>query len=281
MKALTLLFILLTLTARADSARMQAEFPLDSSRVYDIPVTYQDGVTTIIFPGTITSLRAGKIDQSDANNPGASFDVDFPKGQDGFAFFSLRAHNKDAHDVLTVLFEGKAYNLRLTASDGPLYAVRFDRDQTIPGQPDGHRKPVDSARLMSMLDQVKAAPLLTPTHPEAFYDVTSYQFRDSDGKASPLVMHYDGFDCRVIQVTRFDQDDTDVFYLELENFTDKQIAYSPGDIAVRLSGKIYPASIADAPASCSRTIRALLTSPSRVARTAVATTRNRIITGMC
>jgi len=47
-------------------------------------------------------------------------------------------------------------------------------------------------------------------------------------------------------VWRFEQDDTLIFRMELENTSDRAIYYKPQDLAVRLEDRIYTQSLADA-----------------------------------
>jgi hypothetical protein len=61
-----------------------------------------------------------------------------------------------------------------------------------------------------------------------------------------LATYYEGFTVRIRDVWRFEQDDTLIFRLELENTTDQAIRYSSQDLAIRLENQIYPQSLADA-----------------------------------
>ena len=54
------------------------------------------------------------------------------------------------------------------------------------------------------------------------------------------------FKLLIRDVWRFEQEDTLVFRIELENSSDSTIYYKPQDLAVRLEDRIYTQSIADA-----------------------------------
>mgnify|MGYP003418185637 CR=1 FL=1 len=58
--------------------------------------------------------------------------------------------------------------------------------------------------------------------------------------------YYDKFKLLIRDVWRFEQEDTLVFRIELENSSDSTIYYKPQDLAVRLEDRIYTQSIADA-----------------------------------
>ena len=72
---------------------------------------------------------------------------------------------------------------------------------------------------------------------------------------SPVLLHavpntmnyYDNFKLLIRDVWRFEQEDTLIFRIELENTSSNTtINYKPQDLAVRLDNRIYTQSIADA-----------------------------------
>lgn len=227
MKNLALTF-LIAATAYAGPITQK---PLDEFVIYDIPVASKSGTTTIMFPSEISGLYAKSVAIQEQENAG--FVISFTPGN---FYFSIRALKPNAEDHLTVIFNRKAYVLHLKASDRPFYNVTFYQDQRT-GK-DGGRVVVVPERLLSLMDKAKAYPLFVKNHPEALAGVLH---------ASPgIANYYDNFTVRIRDVWRFEQEDTLIFRLELENTSDRAIYYNPQDLAVRLDERIYTQSLADA-----------------------------------
>jgi len=227
MKNLALTF-LIAATAYAGPITQK---PLDEFVIYDIPVASKSGTTTIMFPSEISGLYAKSVAIQEQENAG--FVISFTPGN---FYFSIRALKPNAEDHLTVIFNRKAYVLHLKASDRPFYNVTFYQDQRT-GK-DGGRVAVVPERLLSLMDKAKAYPLFVKNHPEALAGVLH---------ASPgIANYYDNFTVRIRDVWRFEQEDTLIFRLELENTSDRAIYYNPQDLAVRLDERIYTQSLADA-----------------------------------
>jgi len=222
------LSLLLAATAYAGPITQK---PLDEFVIYDIPVASKTGTTTIMFPSEISGLFAKSIAAQEQENAG--FLISFTPGN---FYFTIRALKKDAEDHLTVIFNRKAYVLHLTACEKPFYNVTFYQDER--KAKDGGRTAIVPERLLSLMDKAKAYPLFEKNHPDALAGVLH---------AVPgITNYYDGFNVRVRDVWRFEQDDTLIFRLELENTTDRAIYYKPQDLAVRLDERIYTQSLADA-----------------------------------
>jgi len=205
--------------------------PLDEFVIYTVPVANKSGTTTIMFPSEISGLYAKSVSTQEQENAG--FLITFTPGN---FYFTIRALKPDAEDHLTVIFNRKAYVLHLQASEKPTYNLTFYQDER-QGK-DGGRVPVVPERLLGLLDKAKAYPLLAKEAPEALAGVMH---------AVPgLATYYEGFTVRIRDVWRFEQDDTLIFRLELENTTDQAIRYSPQDLAIRLENQIYPQSLVDA-----------------------------------
>jgi len=220
------LSLLLVATAYAGPITQK---PLDEFVIYDIPVASKSGTTTIMFPSEISGLYAKTVAVQEQENAG--FLISFTPGN---FYFSIRALRKDAEDHLTVIFNRKAYVLHLTASDTPFYNVTFYQDERKGS--DGTR--IVPERLLSLMDKAKAYPLFAANHPDALAGVL---------QASPAVTnYYEGFTVRIRDVWRFEQEDTLIFRVELENTSDQPISYKPQDLAVRLDDRIYTQSLADA-----------------------------------
>lgn len=223
--------ILALLTAATAFAGPITQKPLDEFVIYDIPVAQKTGTTTIMFPSEISGLYAKSISTQEQENAG--FLISFTPGN---FYFTIRALKKDAEDHLTVIFNRKAYVLHLTASEKPFYNVTFYPDER-QGK-DGGKIAVVPERLLSLMDKAKAYPLLAKDAPDAVAGVLH--------AAPALATFYEGFNVRVRDVWRFEQDDTLIFRLELENTTDRAVRYNPRDLAVRLEDRIYTQSLVDA-----------------------------------
>jgi hypothetical protein len=223
----TLSFFLLPLALYAGPI---AQKPLDEFVIYDVPVAFKSGATTIMFPSQISGLYAKTVATQEQENAG--FLITFTPGN---FYFTIRALKRDAEDHLTVIFNRKAYVLHLTASDHPFYNLTFFQDDR--RGKDG-KIAIVPERLLSLMDKAKAYPLFTANQPDALAGVLH--------AAPDLTNYYDGFTVHVRDVWRFEEEDTLIFRVELENTSDRAIAYKPQDLAVRLEERIYTQSLADA-----------------------------------
>jgi hypothetical protein len=223
-----ILSLLLVATAYA---RPISQKPLDEFVIYDIPVAHKTGTTTIMFPSEISGLYAKSVSVQEQENAG--FLITFTPGN---FYFTIRALKSDAEDHLTVIFNRKAYVLHLKASDKPSYNVTFYQDER-QGK-DAGRVAVVAERLLALMDKAKAYPLLVKDAPEALAGVLH--------SGSVLTNYYEGFTVRVRDVWRFEQDDTLIFRLELENTTDRAVRYNRQDLAIRVEDRIYTSSLVDA-----------------------------------
>jgi hypothetical protein len=203
---------------------------LDEFIIYDIPVASKTGTTTVMFPSEISGLFAKSVAVQDQENAG--FLISFTPGN---FYFTIRALKKDAEDHLTVIFNRKAYILHMTASEHPFYNVTFYQEER--NGKDG-RIGVLPERILSLMDKAKAYPLLLKAEPDGLAGVAH---------ASPAITnYYKDFSVRILDVWRFEEEDTLIFRLELVNETDQPIYYKPQDLAVRLDERIYTQSLADA-----------------------------------
>jgi hypothetical protein len=204
--------------------------PLDDFVIYDVPVAYRSGTTTIMFPSQISGLFAKTVSTQEQENAG--FLISFTPGN---FYFTIRALKKDAEDHLTVIFNRKAYVLHITASEQPFYNLTFFQDDR--RGKDGKMEVIPE-RLLSLMDKAKAYPLFVKSQPDALAGVLH--------AVPDTINYYDGFTVRVRDVWRFEEEDTLIFRVELENTTDRTIYYKPQDLAVRLEERIYTQSLADA-----------------------------------
>lgn len=224
-------FVLFFLLASAVYAGPITQKPLDEFVIYDVPVAHKTGTTTIMFPSEISGLYAKSVSTQEQEN--ANFLITFTPGN---FYLTIRALKADAEDHLTVIFNRKAYVLHLKASEKPFYNITFYQDER--QSKEGGRTAVVPERLLSLMDKAKAYPLLAMHHPEALAGV----LHANPGITTP----YEGFEVRIREVWRFEQDDTLIFRLELENTTDQPVRYNRQDLALRLEDRIYTQSLVDA-----------------------------------
>jgi hypothetical protein len=203
--------------------------PLDEFVIYNIPVALQSGNTTILFPSVISGLYAKSVAVQEQAN--ADFVLSFTPGN---FYFAVRALKKDAQDHLTVIYNRKAYVLHLSASEKPFYSVTLFHG----GNTHAAARPVVPERLLSLLDKAKAYQLFQKDHPDALAGVLH---------ATPnATNYYDNFRVITRDVWRFEEEDTLIFRIDLENTSESTIYYKPQDLAVRLEDRIYTQCLADA-----------------------------------
>jgi hypothetical protein len=229
------------------------QVPLDNYVITRVPVATGKGNTTIMFPSPIQALYASRCAFQEQSN--ADFLLDFQPGQ---YWFTVRALKRDVEDFITVIYERKAYVIRINASETPLYTVSFFHQGRSDGGLSGMR-PVSPARLLSLLDKAKAYNLFLQQEPDAVAGV----LYDRPSR----VCIYPKFRVVIDEVFRFEEDDTLVFSLTLENQTDTPIYYSPEGFAVQLKTNIYTASVVDAsgimpPQSATNALFAITGTPS-------------------
>jgi hypothetical protein len=223
------IFIGFGLLVQSLAANEIAQKRLDEFVIYNLPIAFKSGNTTVLFPSAISGLYAKSVAVQEQAN--ADFVISFTPGN---YYFTIRALKPEAKDHLTVIYNRKAYVLRLSASEKPFYAVTFFQDE----RPRGAARPVIPERLLCLLDKAKAYPLFKANYP----DVLEGVLHDTPNTTN----YYDNFKLLIRDVWRFEEEDTLVFRIELENPSDTTIYYKPQDLAVRLEDRIYIQSIADA-----------------------------------
>ena len=223
------IFLAFGLLVQSLQAREIVQKPLDEFVIYNLPIAFKSGNTTVLFPSAISGLYAKSVAVQE--QPNADFLISFTPGN---CYFTVRALKQDAEDHLTVIYNRKAYVLRLSGSEKPFYAVTFFQDASYRGT----ARPVVPERLLSLMDKAKAYPLFERDYPDALAGVLH--------AAPNATNYYDKFKLLIRDVWRFEQEDTLVFRIELENSSDSTIYYKPQDLAVRLEDRIYTQSIADA-----------------------------------
>jgi len=107
--------------------------------------------------------------------------------------------------------------LHLSASEKPFYSVTFFHG----GNTRGAARPVVPERLLSLLDKAKAYPLFQKNHPDALAGVLH--------AAPSATNYYDNFRVITRDVWRFEEEDTLIFRIDLENTSDRtHLLQTPG-----------------------------------------------------
>lgn len=231
MKYFLLLSLLFVSTAFARKPIVQKE--LDELVVYSIPVALDKGNTTFLFPSSISALFASKTAPQNQPNVDPDFLISFEPGN---SFFAVRALKPEAEDYLTVVYNRKSYVIRIKADPQPHYTVTFYAVQSSAKGKSSSFVPPE--RLIALLDKAKLYPALKKHEPDASSGVEH---------AKPAcINYYPRFRVFLEDVWRFEEEDTLVFHVRLENKTDEPVYYVPQDLAVRVQDRIYTASISDA-----------------------------------
>ena len=205
-------------------------YPLDEYSVQTIPVS-RDTVTTVSFPGPITSIQGSRFTTGGGRLD--FFQVDYNKGS---YFLSLRTLERGARANLNVVWNHKTYVLDVVDSAEPVLSAIF-----VYGGVAKH--PTSSAtvtpnRLLGMLDKAKSFPLLAANYPQAVADVEVAK------PGTPT--DYPQFVVTVDEVYRFPQADTLVFRLTFKNKTAETVTYAPNLLGIRAGDLVFTNAISDA-----------------------------------
>ncbi len=230
--ALIILLFPVVLCAQGSPSQKPIQYhQLDERVVYSIAVPAAGGGTTIMFPGAFDAISPGAGISRDPQTA-KSFLIDFKEGGN---FLTVRARRDKAEDVLTVLFNGKAYIFKLTASEKGAYAVYLYNDRT---DSRGQSVAVSPAVVASLVDTAKGYTVLNKHQPEALAGIGYFR--------PARIMYYDGFRVLVEEVFRFESEDTIVFNLTLQNNTIQPISYKRNRFAVQVGDRIYNQSLSQA-----------------------------------
>jgi hypothetical protein len=97
--------------------------PLDEFVIYNLPFAFKSSNTTVLFPSAISGLYARSVAVHEQAN--ADFLISFTPGN---YYFTVRVLKSEAKDHLIIIYNRKAYVLRLSASERPFYAVTLLQD---------------------------------------------------------------------------------------------------------------------------------------------------------
>ncbi|MDR1146888.1 MAG: hypothetical protein LBK71_12255 [Verrucomicrobiales bacterium] len=222
-------------------AQNTRSYLLDENITNKVPVAFGKGATTLMFPAPIDAIRQGRTLIRKPGEPAAAL----PGGIDfagvyapGASYFSLKATNANAGDMLTVIVSGKAYNIELLVADRPVFTAKFYYARKNAG---GDAASVTPERSLELIKQAKAYDALHTYHPDSVQDVECFR------PEKPLVIQYDGWTILVNRVWRFEQDDTLVFWVAFVNQTAAPILLNKLSTTVKVDGddRYYPATFFD------------------------------------
>lgn len=220
-----LLLVISALPCHADNYSRQ--YVLDEQICNKVPVTFEKGSTTLMFPAPLDAIRPGKMLVVDASRKGepVSDNVEFyAVYQPGSRYISIRALSPDAHDVVTFIIGNKLYNVELIADKNPVLSATFFKAQS--SQNSDGKSSVSPARGTELIKQAQAFDALNKTHPEAVEQVECYK------PEQPIVIPYQGWMILVNRVWRFEQDDTLVFWISFINQSKSSITIDKNSITV-------------------------------------------------
>jgi len=208
------------------------DLTLDEKKIHTIPVA-GNRVTTVNFPSPISALDGAMV-TTDGTSPGL-FQL---AHQPGTSFFSVRSLARGVTTNLNVRWKNRTYVLLLKESAEPVLSAIFRPEAITKKLRPG---PITPGRLVGLLDQAKAYPLLKEHQPEAVKNIEVMVYGDQ-----PPVMDYEDYEVRLQEVYRFEVEDTLIFQIVLKNKTKGAITYRTDGFGVRVGERFYSQSVSDA-----------------------------------
>lgn len=207
------------------------EYTLAQGEIYKVFVKKDDGATTVTFPSAISKIAGVNV----STDGSTDFQI---SAQPGGYYFNLVALREGATGTLTVVFNRKTYILYLVQDNEKAFAaVNFTGGSGNGGASAGGGA-VTPARLLSLIDMAKAYDVLSKRYPT--------ELRDSTRFAKKATFQFEKFQMDLLEVIRFNHEDTLVFKLLLRNDTDEEILYDKFSFSVQTGNRTYYMSAADA-----------------------------------
>lgn len=208
------------------------EYTLAQGEIYKVFVKKDDGATTVTFPSAISKIAGVNVSVDGSTD----FQI---SAQPGGYYFNLVALREGATGTLTVVFNRKTYILYLVQDNEKAFAaVNFIGGSGSGGASAGGGGAVTPARLLSLIDMAKAYDVLSKRYPT--------ELRDSTRFAKKATFQFEKFQMDLLEVIRFNHEDTLVFKLLLKNDTDEEILYDKFSFSVQAGNRTYYMSAADA-----------------------------------
>ena len=208
------------------------EDTLAQVEIYKVFVKKDDGATTVTFPSAIYKIAGVNVSIDGSTDCQIS-------AQPGGYYFNLVALREGATGTLTVVFNRKTYILYLVQDNEKAFAaVNFTGGSGSGGASAGGGGAVTPARLLSLIDRAKAYAVLSKRYPT--------ELRDSTRFAKKATFQFEKFQMDLLEVIRFNHEDTLVFKLLLKNDTDEELLYDKFSFSVQAGNRTYYMSAADA-----------------------------------
>ncbi len=212
------------------------EYRLQQGEIYKVYVKMGNGVTTVQFPSAITDI-AGKNISIDGK--GSDFQIAVRPGS---YYFNITALMSGATGTLTITYNRQLYILYLVQSNSEAYAsVVFGKSsgkRNYTGNVVSNTPKVTPARLISLIDIAKKYEVLKGTYPETLSGVEQVKFKNRYrcGK----------YDIYLDEAIRFEEEDTVIFKLRLNNLTAEEIKYDKHSFSAHAGNSVYYMSVSDA-----------------------------------
>ena len=208
------------------------EFQLGQGMIYEVYVKSGDGVTTVTFPSAISKIAGVNV----ATDGSSDFVI---AAKPGSYYFNIMAQKKGATGTLTVIHNRQTYILYLKQDDKKAYAsVNFAASSGGSSSYSGKSVSVTPARLLSLIDMTKGYELFKKRYPS--------EVRDTVHVKNHRFSNYGKFKIELLEVVRFNQEDTLVFKLLMHNESAEEISYDKFSFSAQVGGKTYYMSSADA-----------------------------------
>ena len=207
------------------------EYTLAQGEIYKVFVKKDDGATTVTFPSAISKIAGVNVSVDGSTD----FQI---SAQPGGYYFNLVALREGATGTLTVVFNRKTYILYLVQDNEKAFAAVNFTGGSGGGASAGGGGAVTPARLLSLIDMAKAYDVLSKRYPT--------ELRDSTRFAKKATFQFEKFQMDLLEVIRFNHEDTLVFKLLLKNDTDEEILYDKFSFSVQAGNRTYYMSAADA-----------------------------------
>ena len=207
------------------------EYTLAQGEIYKVFVKKDDGATTVTFPSAISKIAGVNV----STDGSTDFQI---SAQPGGYYFNLVALREGATGTLTVVFNRKTYILYLVQDNEKAFAAVNFTGGSGGGASAGGGNAVTPARLLSLIDMAKAYDVLSKRYPT--------ELRDSTRFAKKATFQFEKFQMDLLEVIRFNHEDTLVFKLQLRNDTNEEILYDKFSFSVQAGNRTYYMSAADA-----------------------------------
>jgi hypothetical protein len=238
-----LLIFLMAFNSFAGKRNEIDQFKLNPNLVHTVYCHETDtGVTTVMFPGVISSVNASRVAvKFDEKNPNP-FLLSYTPGN---YYFTIKSLGKaGVSGAINVIYNNRIYVIHLvTAKKGEGHSsITF----VLPKQPktvtnkgfDSKPTGVTPTLLLGMMDKAKGYHLFKRHYPAQVAHLGYF--------AANTIMEYTTHQILLKEIIRFDDSDTLFFHIQFKNLTEQEIRYNPRDLAVNVGDKILYSSISDA-----------------------------------